>query len=133
MDIVITQWALDAFLDLRSLSVFTEEEYWGKLREDALLLKSYPKHTKFNNGKFWSIASDGRGQPLRGGYKMKWHQIGPGKVQLRLLIGLHHQSAFLCEAYVKSNEQTEKRKLAKFKTHLQLIRENRYIICGVLK
>ena len=41
-------------------------------------------------------------------------------------------NACLCEGYVKRDEKTEKRMLAKFKTHLQLIQEENYIKCGEL-
>lgn len=62
---------------------------------------------------------------------MKWHQIGNGKVQLRLPIALLDQF-FLCEAYVKPNDKVDKRKLAKFKTHIQLIAQGQYKQCGVV-
>jgi len=132
MDVVITSWALNSLLDLKKQRVFTDQEYWKELRPDALLLNNYPNNTKFNNDKFWSSTKDGKGNPIRHGYKMKWHQIGTGKVQLRLPVGLFKQ-AFLCEAYVKSNEKIEKRKLAKFKAHLQMIQSGNYTKCGVLR
>ncbi len=130
MDIVITQWALDSYLDLKNKNVFSSMEYTGIIRPDVLLLKNYPSEPKFNNGKFWSIAEyDSKIIPY--GYKMKWHQIGNGKVQLRLPITILKQ-AFLDAAYVKNDPKTEKRRLAKFKTHIQLIQQGRYTQCGVL-
>ena len=131
MDIVITQWALNAYLELKHQHVFSPETYWSEIRADVLLLKHYPEPPKFKNGKFWSVAQDGKGQLLPQGFKMKWHQVGAGHVQLRLPVALLQQ-AILCGAYVKENEKQEKRKLAIFKTHLQLIQQNRYTECGVL-
>lgn len=131
MNIIITQWALNAYLDLKAQRVFSEEDYWNTLRPDVMLLKDYPHAPKFKNGKFWSVAQEASGEVIPNGYKMKWHQVGQGKVQLRLPIALLKQ-AFLCEAYVKENEKQEKRKLAVFKTHLQLIQQGRYSECGVL-
>jgi ribosome-associated protein YbcJ (S4-like RNA binding protein) len=58
--------------------------------------------------------------------------MGHGRVQLRLPVGIINGAAYLCEAYVKSNEKVEKRKLSKFKDHLQLIRQNRHIVMGRL-
>lgn len=66
------------------------------------------------------------------GYKMKWHQVGDGKVQLRLTVGIFNDKCFLCEAYMKENENQERRKLERFKTRLQLLRLNRYTIRGKL-
>lgn len=131
MDIIITQWALDSYLNLTAKRVFTQNEYQQAIRPDALLLKTYPNNTKFNQSKFWSVANDRSGQPIANGYKMKWHHVGNGKIQLRLPVGIWNE-AFLCEAYVKENSNKEKRQLAKFKTHLKLIEQNNYIKRGVL-
>lgn len=131
MDVVITQWALDAYLDLRGKRVFSNQEFSSKIRPDVFLLRFYPNHTKFENQKFWSLAAFSK-HPLKEGFKMKWHQIGTGRVQLRLPVGVLDKS-YLCEAYVKNNDKVEKRQLARFKTHLQLLREGRYKLCGVLK
>ena len=62
---------------------------------------------------------------------MKWHQIGNGRVQLRLPVGIFTE-AMLCEAYVKGNPKEERRKLARFKTHLELIRRGQFTECGRL-
>ena len=132
MDIVITRWALDSYLNLSSQRVFSSTGYAQRLRPDALLLKQYPVATKFQNGKFWSFASDTSGSRIADGFKMRWHQVGQGKVQLRLPVAQLNGKAYLCEAYVKQNDKVDKRKLAVFKTHIQLIRENKQIHCGVL-
>lgn len=50
MNIVISQWALDAYLDLKSRQIFSPQEYWGTIRPDALLLRQYPLAPKFKNG-----------------------------------------------------------------------------------
>ena len=62
---------------------------------------------------------------------MKWHQMGSGKVQIRLPVGML-DSAYLCEAYVKENPNQEARRLARFKTHLQMIRLRRFTERGRL-
>src|SRR5688500_7404763 len=110
--------------------VFTSEEYWEVIRPDILLLKNYPFEPKFENGKFWSVAAYDN-KVINNGYKMKWHQIGSGNVQLRLPVALL-DNVFLDSAYVKHNKNFERRKLAIFKTHIQLIQQGRYIECGVL-
>lgn len=131
MNIVITQWALDAYLDAKHSGLFGEEYYKRTLKPDALLLREYPNHPKFDNGKFWSPASYNQ-HIIPNGFKMKWHQVGNGKVQLRLPVTLT-QNAFLCAGYAKRDDKLEKRQLAKFKTHCQLIEEGRFIHCGELK
>lgn len=130
MDIVITQWALDSYLDLYSQKVFSNNDYWTILRPDILLLKNFPQDIKFKQSKFWSIAQYNNAI-IQDGYKMKWHQIGAGLVQLRLPVGILG-NANLCEAYIKKNTKWEQRQLAKFKTHLQLIQQGNYTICGRL-
>jgi len=131
MDIVITQWALDAYLDLKHKNVFGQEEFDSKIKPDVRLLKQYQNAPKFNNGKFWSPASIARGQTIAHGFKMKWHHIGNGRVQLRLPVAMLGK-AFLCEGYVKLNDKVDKRMLARFKTHIQLIQQRQYIQRGLL-
>lgn len=103
--IVITEWALDSYLTLRHAQAFTDNEYWNTLRPDVELLRTgIPSpNPKFENPKFWGPAKQGQ-NVLPNGYKMKWHQCGPGLVQIRLPVMAGHQEAFLCEAYVKANE-----------------------------
>lgn len=132
MEIIITQWAFDSYLDLVSQNVFARQEYFSVIRPDVMLLKTYPGNPKFQNGKFWSPANDRNGLIIQAGYKMKWHQVGNGKVQLRLTVGIFGDECFLCEAYVKKDEKTDKRKLAKFKGYLELIRHGCYTIRGKL-
>ncbi len=131
MDIVITAWALDSYLNLKHTHVFTDQEYKTVIRADVTLLKTYPQDAKFQNSKFWSIATDGKGSKISDGFKMKWHQVGSGKVQMRLPTGLV-ADAYLCEAYVKTDPKKEKRMMAKFKTHLELIRRGQFTECGRL-
>ena len=130
MDIVITAWALNSYLELKHSRVFSDAEYKGILRPDVLSLKMYPQDPRYQNSKFWSFATDTGGK-IPDGFKMKWHQIGTGNIQLRLPVGLF-QEAYLCEAYVKTDPKKEKRMMAKFKTHLELIRRNQYTECGRL-
>lgn len=131
MDVIITSWALNSYLELKHNRVFSSEEYKETIRPDAVLLKDYPNHPKFENDKFWSIATDRSGNKIQDGYKMKWHQVGNGKVQLRLTVGMF-SDAFLCEAYVKENPGAEKRQMARFKVYLQKIRNNEYLENGRL-
>jgi len=129
--IIITQWALDSYLDLKVDGVFDMDYFQDVLKSDVLRLKNFPEDPKFENGKFWSPAKYNK-NIISQGFKMKWHQVGNGKVQLRLPIGLIMGNAYICGAYVKSNEKKELRMLAKFKQHLLLIQEERYIKCGEL-
>lgn len=106
------------------------QDYDQILRPDALLLQHYPAPSQFENSKFWSPAAL-QGNIIPDGFKMKWHQLGPGRVQLRLPVGLL-KDAYLCEAYVKTDPKAEKRFLAWFKTHLELIRRQKYTESGRL-
>jgi hypothetical protein len=132
MEIVITEWALNSYLELRHKQTFSAQDYRERIRPDVVLLKDYPDEPKFQNDKFWSPAVDQSHHPIRGGFKMKWHQIGSGRVQLRLPVGMFDE-AFLCEAYVKGNKKEERRMLARFKTHVALIGRGRHTERGRLK
>lgn len=130
MDIIITSWALRSYLRIHHSNQLPEDEYWGTIRPDILRLRQLTDDPKFQVGKFWSPAA-GHGISVQNGFKMKWHQVGDGAVQLRLPI-LLLDDAFLCEAYVKDGDSTERRALAKFAVHAQRIREGNYEICGRL-
>jgi len=132
MEVVITEWALNSYLDLKAGNVFTDDEYKKILRPDVLLLRQYPDDPKFKQGKFWSPANDRSGGIISNGYKMKWHQIGNGRVQLRLTVAILDNKCFLCEAYVKKDDKVDVRKLSKFKGYLEIIRQGRYTIRGIL-
>lgn len=129
---MITQWALDSYFNLKGQNVFNDDEFNTIIKPDGRLLLQYPNDPKFKNNKFWSFAQDKNGAVIPDGYKMKWHNIGNGRVQLRLPVGIINGADYLCEAYVKTNEKIEKIKLAKFKDHLKLIRLNRHIVKGIL-
>lgn len=130
MEIVITDWALQSYLDLKN--VFSSVEYQQILRPDAELLKEYPRNPKFENGKFWGPCKDKSGTIIRRGYKMKWHNIGPGGIQLRLLVAIMDDTAYLCNAYVKDNANTDFREMAKLKTKIQLIDAGQFTFRGRL-
>jgi hypothetical protein len=123
----------NSYLDLKHRNVFSPVEYKTVIRPDVLLLREgLPSpHAKFANNKFWSPA-ELKNQVLPGGFKMKWHNIGPGKVQLRLPVMQGGQEVFLCESYVKENASQEERRLAKFKSHMNLVAQGRYVRRGTL-
>lgn len=130
MEIVVTSWALDSYLELKGKNIFSAVEYKEILRPDALKLHNYPFDPSFSNGKFWSIATF-NGEQIPGGFKMKWHNLGSQRVQLRLPIGML-SLAYLCHSYVKNGSKFESRQMAKFKTRLELIKRGQYIECGRL-
>ena len=136
-EVVITEWALDSYLNLKHAGTFTDQEYWNELRPDVERLGGGAPSSdpKFLNGKFWGPAKVGNAV-LHGGYKMKWHQLGPGKVQLRLpvMTGVRSASAaaFLCAAYVKSSDAVDRRKMGVFKSHMNQISLGQYAFRGSL-
>jgi hypothetical protein len=136
-EVVITEWALDSYLNLKASGAFTDQEYWTVLRPDVELLKTGipSSDPKFAANTFWGPAKLGS-QTLAGGYKMKWRNMGSGKVQLRLPVAAGSRkaspAAFLCECYEKQNPKYEQRKLARFKTHMNLIALDQYQYRGSL-
>lgn len=123
--IVITRWGLDAYLDLLHEGVFDRGLYREVLRPDILRLRNLGSDDKFENAKFWGPANDRRGRQVPDGFKMKWHNLGPRNVQLRLFVALLDGDAFLCRAYVKTGDAQDKRMAAILKHHILLIRQGR--------
>jgi hypothetical protein len=134
MNIIITEWALQSYVDLKRQNVFTWDDYKKTLRPDVELLKGgIPSpHAKFSQANFWSPAVGLGGVVVKDGFKMKWHNLGPGRVQLRLLVALVGGNAFLCDAYVKSSDAVDKRFIAKFKNRIRDIYLGQYAFRGSL-
>lgn len=134
MEVVITEWALQSYLELKNDRAFTEEEYKTVIRPDVeLLADGFPSpHAKLGNNKFWCPAESKSGEVLRSAFKMKWHNVGDGKNQLRLLVAIIDDAALLCEAYVKKNDSDDHRHAAKMKIHLSNIAEGTYVTRGKL-
>lgn len=138
MEIIITEWGLQSYIDLKSKNIFSEADYRSIIRPDAELLKRYPTPIQFSNSKFWGRATS-NGITMQFGFKMKWRNLGPGKVQLRLPVaiveteidGAIKERAFLCNSYVK-DDKAEKREMAKFKIKIQKILEGNYYYRGSL-
>lgn len=132
MDVVITQWGLDSYLVLKHQNIITSHDYWTTLRPDVELLKhAYPGDPKFGIGGFWSPANGPQGV-IQDGFKMKWHNLGAGRVQLRLGVALINQRAYLCDAYVKNSPQVDQRMMARFAVRIDFIRQNKHIERGLL-
>src|SRR5262245_1681889 len=87
MKIVITEWGLDSYLDLLGNHVFDRSDYTQVLRPDVKRLLNYPGDPKFGVSTFWGPAESPRGI-VADGFKMKWHNLGPGRVQLRLCVAI---------------------------------------------
>lgn len=134
MDIVITEWGFQSYLDLKHSNVFTRDDYKNTIRPDVELLKAgFPSpHAKMANAKFWSQTTDRSGVRLDDGYKMKWHNMGPGNVQLRLLVALLNNKAYLCDAYVKTSDKLDKRMVAKLKMRIRDISQGTFVQRGLL-
>ena len=142
MEVIITEWGLQSYISLKGKGAFTDSEYQKILRPDANLLKTDdpfdPNHPKFSNDKFWGPATS-KGQIVKYGYKMKWHNLGPGKNQLRLCVVIveteledkKEQRSFLCTSYIK-DDKTEKREMAKLKTKIRKILDGTYVYRGKL-
>jgi hypothetical protein len=142
MEVILTNWSLQSYIHLKGSGVFTDFEYKTILRPDAELLKTEnpfdQNHPKFGNDKFWGPAKY-LGQIIKFGHKMKWHNLGPGKVQLRLCVviieteleKIKTQKAFLCSSYVK-DDKTEKREMARVKIKIQKIEDGTFVYRGKL-
>lgn len=134
MKIVITEWALDSYLEMKGAGAFSDEEYRAIIRPDILLLKEgFPlKSPKFRNNKFWGPAQDIGGNEIPCGYKMKWHNMGNGKNEMRLTIAIVSEVAYLCHAYLKTSETQDKRFSARLKNRIADIQADIFVVRGYL-
>jgi hypothetical protein len=142
MEVVITEWALQSYIDLKAKGIFTDTDYKNILRPDAELLKTNnpfdTNHPKFGNTKFWGPATL-NGVVIKYGHKMKWHNLGPGTIQLRLSVVIvetrlddkSEKRAFMCTSYVK-HDKSDKREMAKLKIKIQKIADGTFIYRGNL-
>lgn len=134
MDVLITEWGLQSYLDLKHSRVFTVQEYRTVIRPDVELLKGgfSPPAPKLTNGQFWGPATDKTGVPIQHGFKMKWRNVGSGLVQLRLCVAVVRDEALLCHAYVKDSVATDKRQMALFKQRINQIARGQHTVRGKL-
>ena len=138
MEVIITEWGLQSYLNLKAKGVFTDDDYKKILRPDAELLKRYPNDPKFNNNKFWGPATL-KGKNIKHGYKMKWHNLGPGHNQLRLCVailktelnGENKRRVLICKSYIK-DEKKEKIAMLNFNAHIMKIIDGTYVYRGKL-
>ena len=112
--------------------MFSDDDYWITLRPDVELLADYPNDPRFQQQGFWGPATDKSGTVIPDGFKMKWHNLGAGRVQLRLAVVIFGGEALLCQAYVKDSGAKDKREMAKLVSHIRQIRAGHYIRRGRL-
>lgn len=114
MDLILTNWALDSYQELRRRHIFSKEEFWEVIRPDVLLLKDgYPSpHEKFKQSKFWGTATF-NGNAIQNGFKMNLKRI------------------YICNGYVK-NDKSDLREMVKLKSKIDKIKEGKFVQLGVL-
>ncbi len=134
MEVIITGWALDSYLDLKHRGAFSSREFNESIRPSVELLeKGLPlNNPKFRNSTFWGPAQDINGMEIPCGYKMKWHNLGNGRNQLRLTVAIISERAYLCHAYVKTSDSQDKRFSARLKNRIEDIRQGAFITRGQL-
>ena len=127
MELILTSWALNSYLELLGNHTFSKEEFFGIIKPDVLLLKDgFPSpHEKFKLPKFWGPATTKEGK-IQNAYKMKWHNMGEGKVQLRLCVVILNHSIYVCNGYVK-DDKSDAREMAKLKGKVVRIKEGNFV------
>jgi len=129
MEVMITGWALQSYLDLKHGHAFADREYQTTFRPDAERLKVFPDDPKFKVRGFWGPATKGNGVNVTDGYKMKWDSVGPGRNELRLCVAIIGSKALLCRAYIKKGKN-DLRECLNLERHITLIRQGRHIDRG---
>lgn len=124
--IFITEWALSSYLELKHRGIFSKEEYRTVIRPNVKLLYEYPTHPKFKQASFWSTAG------ASGSFKMKWHNIGSGRNEIRVGVVISDEIAYLCEAYVKTSPNVDRRKLIRLEHYRELIQAGKFTTRGAI-
>lgn len=132
MDVYITDWGFQTFLELKHKRAFTDQEYSSTIRPDAEKIKLYPNDAKFQNNVGWGPAKERGGVNIQHGFKLKWHNIGSENIQLRVGVAIINSKSFLCRGYIKSSDAVDKREIARLKTHINRISKGKYKWMGVL-
>ena len=132
MDIVITEWAFQSYLELKHKGAFTMAQYHQELRPAAMKLAVYPKDPFFRDSKKWGPAQDKNGVHIDYGYKLKWHNMGNGKVQLKCLVVIWNNKSFLCDSYIKTSDSLDKRRCSRLKSKIYDISQGHYYHRGYL-
>ena len=132
MRIVITGWALDSYTALRRAGVIDRTTYWKVLRPDILRLRQRAEDPRFRDSHFWGPAIGRDGVDVPDGYKMKWHNVGNGNVQLRLCVAVLDGDAFLFHGYIKNSPAQDRLEAEKIKMRIQLLREGAVELMGEL-
>jgi len=122
MVVLITKHALQTYLALKHQGQFTDEEYREKLRPDAERLKSWPGDEKFDQSRFWGPA-EFKGKRIPDAFKMRWRNIGPGRIQLRLGVVRYGETWLLYEGYRKDT-RAEKFYMLRLATFRKALKEN---------
>lgn len=131
MRILITEWALASYLDLRKDGVLSREVYWQVLRPDIESLAELSSSERFKDASFWGPAQALGGRRVQDGWKMKWHNVGNAR-QLRLCVALVDRDAYLCHAYQKSSASGDWMEGAKLEVRIQIIREGKAEVRGAI-
>ncbi|MCB9764718.1 MAG: hypothetical protein H6739_33390 [Alphaproteobacteria bacterium] len=129
---MITSWALDSYLGLKHSGVLPRELYFQRLRPDILRLRALGQDPRFKDARFWGPAKCSPSETVPDGFKMKWHNLGNGNVQLRLCIGLVDGDAFLCQGFKKTSPGQDFREGFKLMERIRLIRQQRHVEKGAL-
>lgn len=96
------------------------------------LLKVFPHDRRFKQSTFWGPATDKAGNVITDGYKMKWHNLGPGRVQLRVSAAVLGGRAYLCRGWVKDSTATDKIEAATLKRHMNIIAAGKHTERGLI-
>ena len=129
--IIITSWALDSYRELvpRHVNV---EEYWSTLRPDIVRLRHRTTDARFNNPSFWGPAQSGPNKVISQAFKMKWHNIGPGRIQLRLGVVECEGDYYLCHAWSKTSQNQDFQSAMALRDFVRKIRSGAVLCLGTI-
>lgn len=129
MRILITEWGWESYGEMVG-DQFSKAEYWQTLRPDIERLFALSSDAKFRDSKFWGPAESAANKPVSDGYKMKWHNMGSGRIQLRLGVVLIGPTAWLCHAWSKTKDAEDQRQCMALRHRITLIRAGQARIKG---
>lgn len=131
MRILITDWALSSYSEFVPMTI-SVEEYWSTVRPDIERLFQFAGEQKFRDARFWGPAESGPNRTVPEGYKMKWHNIGNGGLQLRLGVTFFAGDAWLLHAWCKTSPHVDYINGATMRARIPRLRAGEIDAIGVI-
>lgn len=122
MKIWLTDWAVKSYTKLVKSRLISKKMYDKHIRPETLKLKHFPHDPKLaRSSPSWGPVTLKGGVPVPHCYKLKWRGLGPNQLELRVIVVVFRGAAYICEGYIKTSPQEDKRRMLRSLEHKKVI------------